>query len=344
MALAVVVLWHGALSTIRWDETGPHAGNPLHLIPGGFILTWFLQVMPMFFIVGGAMSLESFERYQKRHDGGADTGTSWVRLRVRRLALPAAPLLLAAAPIAIWGAPSTVGILKLALSPLWFLAVYIPITALTPTFIKLHQRHGARFGVGLVAVTVGMQVARHVVGPTNSVLWCLTLLCTWSVAYVVGFHLEQIQRSRTVSTLLCLMGVIIILLGMIGGLPASMVAVRHEAVSNMGDVTPVLLGLISFQAGLLGLTGDRLVRFSRRPTVARLVSFVDRHQATIFVGHLPLWTLAALVLRSTPFAVSAQPTTRWLALRPLWLAATCACAVAATRLASLTKLPKNSRN
>jgi Acyltransferase family len=328
VALTVVVIWHGALSTLRWDENGPLAGNPLHLVPAGFVLTWFLQVMPMFFLIGGAMSLESLQRHRDRT--GCDSG--WVGSRLRRLALPSAPLLLIAAPIAIWGSPSTVGTLKLALSPLWFLAVYMPITALTPTFIRLHERRKATFAIGLVAVTAVLHVARHVVGPSNGVLWCLTLLSTWSVAYAIGFHLDHLRKSAKTSVTLGILGVVIIFLGMLSGLPGSMVALRHESVSNMGDVTPALLGLIIFQAGLLGLAGDRIVRLSQRQNMARLVSFVDRNQTTIFVGHLPLWTLVALGLRSTPFAVSEQPTAPWLALRPFWFAITCGCAFAPTLL------------
>ena len=66
LALVVVVTWHGALSTLRWDGHGPHAGNALHLVPGGFVLTWFLQVMPLFFLIGGAVSLGSLRRNFER--------------------------------------------------------------------------------------------------------------------------------------------------------------------------------------------------------------------------------------------------------------------------------------
>jgi hypothetical protein len=27
--------------------------NPIHVVPGGWLATWLLQVMPVFFLVGG---------------------------------------------------------------------------------------------------------------------------------------------------------------------------------------------------------------------------------------------------------------------------------------------------
>jgi hypothetical protein len=167
LALAVVVLWHGALSTLRWDGNGPHAGNPLHLVPGGFVLTWFLQVMPLFFLVGGAVSLGSLRRHFER--GGSSK--QWVVARVHKLLLPA---------------PSTVGMLKLALSPLWFLGVYAPITVLAPTLYRLHNRFGHRALLGLVGATGAVQLLRTV-GFENRLLWALALVGRGVVRFLAAF-------------------------------------------------------------------------------------------------------------------------------------------------------------
>ncbi|HNG25576.1 MAG TPA: class I tRNA ligase family protein, partial [Microthrixaceae bacterium] len=52
-ALVVVVAWHWAFTTLRWDD-GPKVSNPVGVTPGMWLATWFLQVMPLFFLVGGA--------------------------------------------------------------------------------------------------------------------------------------------------------------------------------------------------------------------------------------------------------------------------------------------------
>jgi hypothetical protein len=327
LALAVVVLWHGALSTLRWDGNGPHAGNPLHLVPGGFVLTWFLQVMPLFFLVGGAVSLGSLRRHFER--GGSSK--QWVVARVHKLLLPALPLVATAGLAAAFASPSTVGMLKLALSPLWFLGVYAPITVLAPTLYRLHNRFGHRALLGLVGATGAVQLLRTV-GFENRLLWALALVGTWSCAFLGGFHLDGLRRNPLTATRLCLAGLMVMIMGAAFGLPASMVAVRGEAVSNMGDVTVSLLGLSAFQGGLVGLFGDRLVRIASRTRVARLVACVDRHQAAIYVGHLPLWVLMAWLLRSSSFAVGSVADLRWLALRPVWLIITIGCGVVAARV------------
>ncbi len=327
LALVIVVTWHGALSTLRWDSHGPHAGNALHLVPGGFLLTWFLQVMPLFFLVGGAVSLGSLRRNSER--GGSSQ--QWVVARVRKLVMPALPLVAVGVLVAGFASPATAGLMKLALSPLWFLGVYVPITILAPSLYRLHARFGNRAVLGLVSATAVLQVFR-LMGFENRPLWALALLCTWSCAFLGGFHLDGLRRNRLTAARLCFAGLLVMVMGSAFGLPASMVAVRSESISNMGDVTVSLLGLIAFQAGLVGLFGDHLVRIASRPSISRLVRFVDSRQAAVYVGHLPLWVLMAWILRSTSYAVGEVADLRWLALRPVWFVMTVGCGAVAARM------------
>jgi hypothetical protein len=53
VSLIVVVLWHWAFTILRWSPEGPRATNPLGFFSGLWILTWLLQVLPVFFYVGG---------------------------------------------------------------------------------------------------------------------------------------------------------------------------------------------------------------------------------------------------------------------------------------------------
>lgn len=53
-SICVVVLWHWSLSITHWD--GDYAlvmPNPIGYVPGKWMATWVLQVMPVFFFVGG---------------------------------------------------------------------------------------------------------------------------------------------------------------------------------------------------------------------------------------------------------------------------------------------------
>src|SRR5699024_677791 len=135
--------------------------------------SWFIQVMPLFFIVGGFASARSWRLMCARgrssgssgpsgSAGSAGSSAEFVRPRVKRLALPAAAMIavvgivlggahgLGADPLLLAEARSRIA------QPLWFLAVYIGVTALVPVMMRLHEWRPAvtlgLLGLGVVAV------------------------------------------------------------------------------------------------------------------------------------------------------------------------------------------------
>lgn len=73
-SLLIVVLWHWAFTVVIWEADGPHAGNPIGTTQGFWALTWLLQVMPVFFFVGGFAHLRTWSWCSAR---AADTPPSW---------------------------------------------------------------------------------------------------------------------------------------------------------------------------------------------------------------------------------------------------------------------------
>ena len=73
-ALGVVVVYHWVFTVVRWHADGPHASNPIGSTRGLWLATWVLQVMPLFFVVGGAV-----------HAKATDRGSAFVRRRLGRL-------------------------------------------------------------------------------------------------------------------------------------------------------------------------------------------------------------------------------------------------------------------
>ena len=116
-ALVVVVLWHWAFSTVALRPDGPHVGNPVGVVSGLWALTWLAQVMPLFFLVGGAVHAAALDA--RGPDG-------FVSRRLRRLLLPALPLLVPAG--LLWFTAHSFGnealarTIVLVVSPLWFAA------------------------------------------------------------------------------------------------------------------------------------------------------------------------------------------------------------------------------
>jgi hypothetical protein len=320
LSLLVVVVWHWAFATIRWDAQGPHAGNPLHLVPGSFVLTWFLQVMPIFFLVGGWASKGSYDRHTAKQAaaGSATADGSWIRARAIRLAAPVLPLAIALFAAKQWLSPWLFGVTMLAASPLWFLGVYLPLTILTPAFVRGHRRFPVFMATESIAVIAVAQYLRFFLGVHSIALTLITFLAVWGAVFQLGFYLERMRTNLRLSATIFALGGLGILAGTTLGFSPSMVTRAHDTVSNMGPPTVQILFLGLFQAGFITTFSRTIASFSSRKRVAKIVSFIDANQMKIYAWHLPIWVGILVALRTTPFALPANANVAWLLVRPLF--------------------------
>src|SRR5688500_7775933 len=88
-SLFVVVIWHCIFTVVAWRPDGPHAVNPIGSVHAPWALTWLLQVMPVFFFVGGFSLLVTWASV-KRSGGGYG---KFVSRRLKRLLVPTAVIL-----------------------------------------------------------------------------------------------------------------------------------------------------------------------------------------------------------------------------------------------------------
>jgi hypothetical protein len=79
-ALVVVMFGHCALLLATIDTSGLRINNLLGELPAIAPITWFVQVMPLFFLAGGAAGAYGWHR-------GAPWGT-WLFTRAQRLCRP----------------------------------------------------------------------------------------------------------------------------------------------------------------------------------------------------------------------------------------------------------------
>ncbi len=134
LSILAVVLGHWLISAPYFENGLPAYSHLLDLAPWSRWLTWLFQVMPIFFFVGGFSNGISWESAQRKRLSYRE----WFDSRSRRLIGPVLPLVL------VWGAMVAVahsngvgpGMIrigsKVALVPVWFLAVYIMVVALVP--------------------------------------------------------------------------------------------------------------------------------------------------------------------------------------------------------------------
>lgn len=157
-AMLAVAGGHWIAIAIGVDGDGTvSAGNALQYAPDLAWMTWILQVMPLFFVVGGFSSAMSLDAH--RASGGRPQ--DWVVARLRRMVAPT--ILLATTWLALLVAGVTIDSLTgLALTPLvvagaigaaiplWFLANYTIDTAIAPYVLPAFRRSPALVaGAGL---------------------------------------------------------------------------------------------------------------------------------------------------------------------------------------------------
>src|SRR5688572_25151445 len=155
LSIAVVVFGHWLMAVVYQVGGRLEGGSALDLVPGLWILTWFLQVMPIFFFVGGFSNQVSWDSSRRKGEGYRGFLASRVERLMKPTAVFIATWLVAGTAIRLTVADSF-GSLDLALAmvakPLWFLAVYVLVTAMAPVMLALHRRFGGRV---LLVLAVG---------------------------------------------------------------------------------------------------------------------------------------------------------------------------------------------
>jgi hypothetical protein len=284
-SLLVVVAWHWVFTIIVWQDDGPHATNPIGFTRGTWLATWAFQVMPMFFYVGGYGHLRSWEKSQDR---GVNIW-SFVGVRLKRLAIPTFALL------GVW---VVIGIIvssvfdkeymwqavKLVVSPLWFMGVYLMLVLILPIALWLHRRFDAVVLVVLAGVAGLVDVVRF--REDIPALGLINMIVIWGLCHQLGFFYDRIVNSRRTVDWTLLLGGMFGLMGLVGsGLyPGSMVGVPGET-SNMAPPTMCIVALLFFQAGIIEIIRPWVQERLNRPRWATMNDVINRFSLPLFLFH-----------------------------------------------------------
>ncbi|WP_117215608.1 acyltransferase family protein [Allorhizocola rhizosphaerae] len=286
LSLMVVVLWHWAFTILEWRVDGPHATSPLGFTKGLWLATWLFQVMPLFFFIGGYVHLRSWERAQSR----GVTMRTFVWRRMRQLLLPAGAVLIAwialgtliGAYFNLTGVGRTI---KLIVSPLWFLAVYLGLIALLPVSLWLHRKAGLLvliwFG-GLAMLVDVLRFHNHI-----EVMGWANMVLVWGLAHQAGFFYQKIVDAPRPNDWALLWTGLFGLIGLVGsGLyPGSMVGVPGERFSNVGPPTFVIVALLLFQVGTVELLRPKMAVWLERPRWKRTNKLINDFALPLFLVH-----------------------------------------------------------
>jgi hypothetical protein len=323
-SILVVVIGHWQMAVVAWRGDGIHVGNVLGMVPLLWLATWVLQVMPVFFFVGGFANFVTLDGLRRRGRGGAEYLTG----RAQRLVRPVAVLLAVWVPVAMFASalgadPKVLGAAtKVVCQPLWFIGVYLMVSALAPPMRDLHARHRARALVALAVVVITVDGLRF--GAGAGALAGANMLFVWLFAQQLGFfYADGTLAKWTRSALWGLAGaalVTLMLLTTFGPYPHSMVGLPGERVSNMAPPTICLLALTVLQVALLMLARDAVTAWLQRARVWTSVVAGNGVIMTIFFWHLSALLVTVLVLFPIGFPQPPGGSTLWWLTRPLWIA------------------------
>ena len=318
-SLLVVVAWHWVFTIIRWEPDGPHASNPIGFTTGLWTATWLLQVMPLFFYVGGYSHLVSWGHAQQR----GEKLHHFVLVRLRRLAVPAFTLFVVIAVLgtvlgAVFNWTWTRRGIYLVVSPLWFMAVYLVLVALLPITLWLHRRFDTIVLVFMVGFAGAVDIARFRYHE-NGWIAMVNMLVVWGLCHQLGFFYDRIVHATRRADWTMLWGGLFALMGLVGsGLyPGSMVGVPGER-SNMAPPTLCIVALVFFQAGVAEIIRPSMERRLTRPRWQRFNEVINRFSLPLFLFHttgLALYLAFRYVLAGENNEVR-EPTLGWWLTRP----------------------------
>ncbi len=317
-AILGVVLGHWLVTALVADGRGLHSDSPLRHLPWLAPVSWALQPLAVFFLVGGHVATRG-------HAAARARGTSygrWLSGRLSRLFRPVAAVLglwtVTAVLLLLSGTdPATVRTLvKLALSPLWFLLVFAALTAATPLLARLHP-------LWPLAVVLHVDLLRFGFGAPSWLGW-LNLAAGWLVPYTLGaaWTRGELDRRRAGWSLLTGGTAATAALVAWAGYPASMVGVPGAAVSNLNPPTLAAVTFGLAQCGLALLLRDRLRRAMRRPVAWAAVALANLSAMTIFLWHqtaLMATTATGLLAGRLPGLHTLPDGLGWVAARLAWL-------------------------
>lgn len=321
-SILVVVFGHWLMAAVTVRGSDLMLGHLLELATWTHPLTWILQVMPVFFVVGGFSNAVSWRSARRRRESYG----AWLRARLRRLVLPVVPLLI------VWGAGGWLALhagldrhmlqlaSQVALVPTWFLAAYVVVVTLAPLTLALWERFGWMSVLAGTMLAGAVDVASLGFGLVP--VGFLNYVFVWGTVHQLGYAWRD-GRLGDAGRRLLLAGAGLaatFLLVELGPYPVAMVGLDTAEVANSFPPRVTLAALGLFQAGLI-LAFEKPLRTwmeRRRPWLA--VVAVNTQIMTLYLWHLTAMVVVlGISLLSGGFGLGAAPLSwQWWLTRPVW--------------------------
>lgn len=320
-SIAVVILGHWLVAAPYRSAQGELVpGNMLEIAPWSQWLTLAVQVMPVFFLVGGYANAVAWESAQAKGTRYGD----WLAARFRRLIAPVIPVLIAWIGIALAAihlgvAPEHVGLVsQIALVPTWFLAVYVMVGVFVPLTHRAWKRFGFRSFAALVAAAAIVDAVSIASG--HRAIGLVNYGFVWLAIHQLGYAWRDgVFQGRLVWAFAA--AVALAALVGFGPYPVAMVGFPGMEFSNTSPPTLALLALGVMQSGLVLWLEPFARRLLDRPRLWTGTVLTNGMIMSLYLWHMTaMIAVYGLLLAVGGFGLDLAPNTAaWWWARPAFL-------------------------
>ena len=294
-ALVVVMFGHCALLLATIDTGGLHIGNLLGELPALTPLTWVVQVMPLFFLAGGAAGAYGWRP-------GTPWGT-WLFTRAQRLCRPVF-WYLAAWTVGLivarmtLGAESAEGLGRECVALLWFLGVYLVVLAFVPLLTRLATGRAVAVVVtSLLATAAAVDGIRFSVGTPSAGI--ANYLIVWLIPIVIGVaYARRLIAPRAALAVAAAAFAAQVALAVAGTYEVSLVVTGVERMSNVSPPTLLLALHCTWMSCVFVAAAGAIRRWAARPRVWHVVAVGNGGAMTLYLWHIPAIAVATFSLHA----------------------------------------------
>ncbi len=330
----MVVFGHWFIGVIWWRGGKIGTVSAIGLTGWLWIATWFLQVIPLFFFVGGFANYVGYQSFRRQ---GRSTG-AFLWSRAVRLLKPSAIF------VGVWVVIEIIlhlmdvggtGLLRgvrppgatVPFGPLWFLAVYFVVVMASPLTLWLHRRFDVAVPIALAIGAVAVDVVRfganvEWIGQAN--VWLVFL-----VPHELGYFYADGRLARLPRRVFVAMAVVGIATMMaltnlyrffpgVSVYPRSLLGTDVGTITNTNPPTLMMLAMAVWSIGAAMLVRPVLARWLERARVWKAVVFTNTIVMTLFLWHMTAFLIAVLLLWPLGLGQQGDTTASWWIERPLW--------------------------
>ncbi|KZS70796.1 acetyltransferase [Mycobacterium kansasii] len=294
-ALVIVMFGHCALLLATIDSHGVRIANLLGELPAITPVTWLVQVMPLFFLAGGAAGAYGWH-------AGTPWGP-WLFTRAQRLCRPVFWYLacwvvaLLAVRVSL-GAESAAALGRECVALLWFLGVYLVVLAFVPVLTRLRTGRGVAVVVAsLLGAATAVDQIRFAAGTPESGV--ANFLIVWLIPVVIGVgYARRLIGARAALVAAGCAFTAQLKLALTGAYDVSLVVTGAERMSNVSPPTLLLALHCTWMSCLFIVAAGAIRRWAARPRVWHVVAVGNGGAMTLYLWHIPSIAVAAVFLHA----------------------------------------------